>query len=334
MKRILIALPLVALLCGGTSQHGIVNGQAEDGAEPVVALGAHLGEYVFSACTGTLIAPRVVLTAAHCGADLPLEAVVELGQAFFGPSINAPTHEIGFTDLVVHPDYVELVSEPGQPTQYGDNDVSVLILAEAVTDVEPALLRRNELTDDDLETELLSVGFGTTSGDGEGGGEKRSAILTVDQLWQHFILSDSVTNPNSANICGGDSGGPMLLVEEGRLVEWAVHSWGDANCTTRSGSSRTDLLYEWILDQVEAVHDSRDLCEINGFYEDGWCDAECLEIDPDCVEPKPEDDADSAGDDDDDGGGAACSGCERGDGSMALLPLLVLPVLLRRRREA
>ena len=318
------------LLAAGMSQHGIVNGSEEPGMEPVVGLGADIFGYVVSACTGTLITPEVVLTAGHCGADLDLDLVVELGAAFFGPSVDAPDRMVGFSNLIQHPDYEELVSGPGG-TDYGANDISVLILAEAVDDVEPALLRRTEITEDELGVELLSVGFGTTDGGGNGGGVKRSAVVTLDQIWQQFLITDSSTNPNNANICGGDSGGPQLFVEEGRLVEWAVHSWGDANCLVSSGSTRTDLLYDWILDQVEDVHGSRDLCAINGFYDDGYCDAECLDEDPDCVEeeePTPEPEAD---DDDDDDTGTGCTGCGDGGGSVALLPLLLLPGLRRRR---
>ena len=323
--------PLFALLAAlGVSQHGIVNGEAEPDMEPVVGLGASFGNYVFSACTGTLITPELVLTAGHCGADLPLEAVVELGSAFFGPSVDAPTLEVGFSDMIQHAGYVPLESGPGG-TDYGENDISVLVLEEAVTAVEPALLRRTEMTDDDLGHELLSVGFGTINGAGDGGGEKRSAVITVDQLWQQFLITDSSTNPNDANICGGDSGGPQLDVQEGRLVQWSVHSWGDSNCLVSSGSTRTDLLYDWILDRVEDVHDSRDLCEINGFYDDGYCDVECVEEDPDCVEeeePTPEPEGD---DDDDDDDGAGCSDCSSGSGSLSVLPLLLLPALRRRR---
>ena len=324
--------PLV--LAAGMSQFGIVNGSPEPGMEPVASLGARLGEYTISACTATLITPETMLTAAHCGNDYPLEAVLAFGAAFFGPSVDEASLEVGLSNLVVHPDYEELVNTPIGP-DYGSHDISVLTLATPVLDIEPALLRRVELTDADEGTELLSVGFGVTSAGGEDGGIKRSAVVTVDQLWQGFLLSDNASNPNEASICSGDSGGPMLGVTEGRLIEWAVHSWGDENCAQRSGSTRVDLLYEWILDQVEAVHGSRDLCEINGFYDDGWCDVDCPDVDVDCLPPDEMDDDDSAvevGDDDDDDDaprGDGCSDCS-GGGALAMVGLALAPWRGRR----
>jgi hypothetical protein len=101
----------------------------------------------------------------------------------------------------------------------------------------------------------------------------------------------------------------MFLDDEDNWTIWGVHSWGDQNCAILSGSTRTDLFAEWIVDQIEAEYGTRDVCEVNEWYDDGTCDV-CDEPDPDCA-PEGDDD-DSAGDDDDgpaDDDGDACAGC-------------------------
>ena len=44
-----------------------------------------------------------------------------------------------------------------------------------------------------------------------------------------FLISNSVTNPNQANICSGDSAA-VFLEEDGEWIKAGVHSWGDVNC--------------------------------------------------------------------------------------------------------
>lgn len=326
-----LLLPLAAL-AGEPSEHDapqpdpIVNGELEPDFPAVVALGADFGGGPFSACTGTLITPRVVLTAAHCGGGLPVNLIVAVGRVFIGPNVDDVDQDYGFIDYQAHPDYEELSNGPNGTL--GANDVGVGVL-DGAADVEPMWLNLRELGSGDVDAELLSVGFGTTGSDGAGGGVKRSAVVTIDGFDEQFIISANSTNPNDANICSGDSGGPQLFeVEDGRWEVWGVHSWGDEFCTQRSGSTRVDLMQEWILDRVEEVHDTRDLCEANGRYGDGVCDAFCEVEDPDCVIDEGDDDDSAVG------GGTGCEGgcsASGAGGSAGLLALLLLPLLRRRR---
>jgi len=258
---------------------GIVNGQLEEGFPSAVSLGGSFGEGAMSMCTGNLITPKVIISAAHCGDGIPIEAILFAGAAFFGSDINDPDNTIKFADHIVHPEYEELVSEPGG--YLGQYDLSIFVLIEEAT-VEPTWFRRNEITDDDLNAELTSVGFGITSGGGDGSGIKRSATLTLDEYDYNFLLSDVSTNPDDANICSGDSGGPQFFFTDDHWIQGAVHSWGDVDCLHESGSTRVDIATEWILDQIENVHGTRDVCEINGWYGNGICDLFCDEPDPDC----------------------------------------------------
>ena len=308
---LLLTLPALA--------NPIFYGQAEDSYPSAVALGA--GGGAITACSGNLITPRIVLTAAHCGADLPLEFVVAYGEAYFGAEAASYEEAIGLDDAIIHPGYVPLQS--GLGGTLGEYDVSVLVLSEEAS-AAPSRLRLAPLTEDIVGTTVVSVGYGVTETGASG--VKFSAALTVDELDEMFLISDSDTNENGANICSGDSGGPQFFVDaDGTPVQWAVHSWGDSQCLYSSGSTRVDVVADWLLEQIESVHGTSDLCEINGLYEDGVCQEDCDAVDPDCVTDTG--DGDSGGGEE--AGGCGCSASGAG-GGLVLLPLLI--ALGRRRR--
>lgn len=259
----------------------IVNGSLEEGFPEAIAIGTSFGENTLSVCSGTLITDRLILTAGHCGSGLPIELVTSLGVAFFGADIAAAYAELRFEDYALHPGYVPL--ENG--VTYGENDVSVLVLEEPAS-VEPAWLRLEPLSSEEAEgQEVISVGFGVNES-GTSDGRKRSATLVVDTLDEMFLSSRSQSNPDGANICSGDSGGPQFFIdEEGRHVVWGVHSWGESSCQRLSGSTRVDVVADWLLEQIEQVHGTTDVCEAAGRYGDGVCDEDRCEADPDCAPP-------------------------------------------------
>jgi len=322
MHRTVFALLLLASGCSdplvvpATSVTPIVNGEEEHGFESVVTIGADINGNRMSLCSANLIAPRVLLTAGHCGDGIPIELVVGLGQAFFGHSIEDPDLQIGFEDMEIHPGYVPLQNGPGGTL--GEYDLNVMILAEDAP-YRPTLFRTDEIVDDDLDAEMVSVGFGITSSEGGGSGVKRSAVLTLDGYDDMFLLSDTSTNPDGGTVCSGDSGGPQFFEADGEWIQGAVHSWSDVDCAIRSGSTRVDIVGDWLLDHIEEVHGSRDPCEFNGWYDDGQCDEFCEDEDPDCAPDPPPGDDDLDGDDDD--GGCQCSSAPPDAG---LLPVLAL----------
>lgn len=308
----------------------IVNGSTEDGFPTTVALGA----FGFSACTGSLITPKLVLTAGHCGDGIPLELVVDLGSAYIGPSVGEAVEEIGFKNLEIHPDYVPLGGSAFGQT-LPEFDLAVLQLEQAVTSVEPIWFRTKSMKDRDLEETVTSVGFGITGASSNDSGVKRSADLVVDAYDEQFVLSYSSTNPDEAQICSGDSGGPQYYWEEdnARYLQWAVHSWGDANCLYESGSTRTDVAADWILEIVEAVHGTTDVCEINGHYQNGVCDEFCDTPDPDCDPVAPTNPLGTGEGPSGEETESVKGGCSHAR-PVGLWGWLVLPLLAMRRRQA
>jgi MYXO-CTERM domain-containing protein len=312
-----MSLLAAALLAAGPAiANPVIAGQEESGFPSVVSLGIEMGDEAYSMCSGNLITPRIVLTAAHCGEGVPESMITSAGRAFFGADINDYEHAVGFVAYRGHPDYQELSG-----WDLGQNDVGIGILNEDAP-VSPSPVSWRELTLDDIGRPVKSVGFGISNAStGTGSGIKRSADLTLDQLEEQFMVS--YATEEGTTICSGDSGGPQFIDVDGVWVQAAVHSWADADCVHYSGSTRTDLVREWVLSEVEAVHGSTDLCWINDWYNDGTCDTHCDLPDPDC----------SADTGLESPGGCACSAGGRAARGGALGALLLGLGLLVRRRE-
>lgn len=258
----------------GAPEAPIVNGREEPGYPSAVGLGA----LEQTLCTGNLVSPRVVLTAAHCTIDLPVELITTIGRVYLDP-IPSDDRSLAVLSVSVHPAYVRLSNEPGQQT-LGENDVAVLELAEPAP-VAPVWFREAPLEDGDVVGRtLVSVGYGD---DGAGNSSiRRSAELVIDRMDPMFLVSRASGNPDHTSICSGDSGGPQFRVgPDGRVEQWAVHSWASERCSGETGSTRTDVVADWIREQVARVEGSDDPCTWTA-PEDGTCDAACAEVDPDC----------------------------------------------------
>lgn len=182
-------------------------------------------------CTGTLVAPRVVITAAHCVGDAPVNAL----EVFFGPDITGPGTRIAVSGGRAHPDY--------DPVTHA-NDVAALILAR---DAPVAPIPLASAVPDLTNMPVLLVGYGITAGSATDVGLARAGTARVMEV----TAAELRMVPDPAMSCRGDSGGPVL--SGGQIV--GVTSYGDPACTQLGVAMRVDAyaaLFQAILAEATA----------------------------------------------------------------------------------
>ena len=254
-KAALRARILAALLLAGCtakletdeSASPIINGALESGYPAVGALVSHLpdADPTGSFCSATLISPTWVLTAAHCvvNAEARLPPALRGGGQFVhfyvGADARNPTvDEIHAAKAIyVHPGYA---FENAQRLY----DIALVELEAPVPNVTPIPIHRGPLPTG-FGIELFYVGFGQSNPDGGGGGQKRSATLTLESL----APVNYVTVQLEGGVCFGDSGGPGLIDVGGTYEVAGVNSsvvGGTQSCLGRSVQVRVDTYQSWI----------------------------------------------------------------------------------------
>lgn len=228
-------------------------------------------------CSGTLVSPTVVLTAAHCTlgtvgktlvtfqthiadeAPSGLPTAVDTGgnanSGFLGvPAVNTFNMVAGTAHT--HPEYSDFTD------RLNWNDVGVVVLDEPVAGIAPATISRAGYLDAFAQpvlnkTNFTLVGYGTEVRKPDSGPQKPAPqsyplIRRVTTSQGQKLTNQLVQmNGNPANViagggtCFGDSGGPSFL--DGNVV--TVTSYGyTSNCRYLGGYQRVDIpvVQDWL----------------------------------------------------------------------------------------
>lgn len=193
------------------------------GGEPVHACGFPT-TVDLNGCTGTLIHPRVIISAAHCfegGGN---------AQVVFADNFSSPGKQVGTSMCMANPNF---------DGTYADNDIAFCVLNEEVNDVPivPVLMGcgTNALTNGQ---EVAVVGFGQAD-DNLGDGPKRQVFTTITGIEGGELL----VGGGGLDSCVGDSGGPVYL-------PMGDGSWRVVGVTSSGGECGTGGYYSMMHNNI------------------------------------------------------------------------------------
>ncbi|MES2600171.1 MAG: trypsin-like serine protease [Pseudomonadota bacterium] len=195
-------------------------------------------------CTGTMIAPNIVLTAAHCIMLGTTNRVIDYSTK--PPQLIAPQQ------VAVHPRYNAQSIAAHRATA----DVALLRLSAPLPGKSAALLGVPRVPFSPM-SRFTVVGIGSTAaGSDSGVGTARAAPLAV--TGQPGTLQVRLVDPQTQNkaagmgACTGDSGAPAFEDQDGHSVIVGVVSWStgannSAGCGGLTGVTPLTLYKDWIV---------------------------------------------------------------------------------------
>jgi secreted trypsin-like serine protease len=262
-----LVLPAAAAAKGGASI-SIIGGQAGSIAKfPSLAfVEASHGKHGFS-CTGSVVAPRIVLTAAHCVESIEEGKLTPAGDYVVTTGVSNPGRARTANVFRVAQAHVFPGFDPG--TLHGD--AAILILSRPTPAPPIALAGPGDaaLYTGGAKVQLAGWGltgatanrtpnnFRTTTMKVQTPGfckQKTHSYYPEYSPAQQFCTLDPPAKKTSG--CFGDSGGPTIAKRaDGTPVEIGVISTGGPLCSTELPNvmTRTDLVSPWVAEWIAAV---------------------------------------------------------------------------------
>ena len=249
-KVMLVAALVVLVIMGVQPVLAITWGQPDTEHTNVGAMVVDWPDYgPYQVCSGTLIHPRVFLTAGHCTEGWEAYGITKFWVNFDLYALNTATL-LNVAQVITHPDY-------NWGPSSNPHDVGVLILVKPVKDdIEPANLPDEGFLDDlkaqgklrqgGTRATFTLVGYGGTLDwpppDIYYEDHRQSATSEFRALLKSWLRMSQNQATGDGGTCFGDSGGPAFWVSEtGEETLVGITSWGDAVCVAGAFNYRVDI---------------------------------------------------------------------------------------------
>lgn len=248
---------------GGPSAHAAIIGgaPAQTGAYPSLAYVVDFQGTVAYQCTGTVIAPSLVLTAGHCAENMQTGALFSAsGYRVVIGAVEPLLPELPVSSVL------GVIVYPGFNRKTDDGDAALLVLSAPTTALPVKLASASFAKHLADGTSATIAGWGRTSYEQTSLTEHLQFATTAVQggKWckgnapPFYARSEICTiSPPSygTGACEGDSGGPLLVSgPSGEAVEVGVTDHVYEKCSTRRPSVFADVsaLSSWIQSWVLA----------------------------------------------------------------------------------
>jgi trypsin len=262
------ALPAPAFPAGEGATASIIGGRAATIEEfPSLAyIEAREGKSGF-ACTGTVVSPRVILTAAHCIEDLDRGRFTPIGQYAVATGTTRPDQTLSQNVFRVVETHVFPGFDPGNLR--GDAGILVLDRPTAAPPIPLAGPAEAALYAGGAAVQVAGWGL-TRANAAKGPDSLRATAMVVqtpsfcEQKTRRYYPPYSATAQvctldvptRKSGGCFGDSGGPLIgLRADGVPVELGIVSTGGPFCSTKLPNifTRTDSVSPWVAEWVAAI---------------------------------------------------------------------------------